>query len=143
MKRLFAFLLYGFAVFSAYGTPPYGDTVARLDLIDPWVELVKQLETPDPVTPDQIVLEKKLAYDKYTLEDSYPYGKRSRSFHCEKIKEYLALLATVQQPPSLWGFLRTRHTRNGESPLVKKERLDRYSGMADQMGTGRWQGIAL
>ena len=94
MKRLFAFLLYGFAVFSAYGTPPYGDTVARLDLIDPWVELVKQLETPDPVTPDQIVLEKKLAYDKYTLEDSYPYGKRSRSFQWEKIKENLALLET-------------------------------------------------
>lgn len=143
MKRLFAFLLYGFAALSAYGAPPYGDTVARLDLIDPWVELVKQLETPDPVTPDQIVLEKKLAYDKYTLEDSYPYGRRSRSFQWEKIKENLALLETVQQTPSLWGFLRNRHNRNGESPLVKKWILDRYNRIADTLGTERWQGIPL
>ena len=44
------------------------------------------------ITPEEIQITKELLYDKYTLEDTYPYKDTTRSFQWDKIKEQLALL---------------------------------------------------
>lgn len=44
------------------------------------------------ITPEEIQITKELLYDKYTLEDTYPYKDTTRSFQWEKIKEHYNLL---------------------------------------------------
>lgn len=39
------------------------------------------------ITPEEIQITKELLYDKYTLEDTYPYKDTTRSFQWDKIKE--------------------------------------------------------
>ena len=34
------------------------------------------------ITPEEIQITKELLYDKYTLEDTYPYKDTTRSFQC-------------------------------------------------------------
>ena len=72
------------------------------------------------ITPEEIQITKELLYDKYTLEDTYPYKDTTRSFQWEKIKEQLALLENIQIQPSQWAILQNHKNRNGEAPLVKK-----------------------
>lgn len=38
------------------------------------------------ITPEEIQITKELLYDKYTLEDTYPYKDTTRSFQWDKIK---------------------------------------------------------
>lgn len=71
------------------------------------------------ITPEEIQITKELLYDKYTLEDTYPYKDTTRSFQWEKIKEQLALLENIQIQPSQWAILQNYKNRNGEAPLVK------------------------
>lgn len=71
------------------------------------------------ITPEEIQITKELLYDKYTLEDTYPYKDTTRSFQWDKIKEQLALLENIQLQPSQWAILQNYKNRNGEAPLVK------------------------
>ena len=69
-------------------------------------------EKPKAISAEQIEIVKDLLYDKYTLEDTYPYKDTTRSFQWDKIKERLALLENIQQEPSRWGILQYYKNRN-------------------------------
>ena len=83
------------------------------------LETVPPEEKPKAISAEQIEIKKDLLYDKYTLEDMYPYKDTTRSFQWDKIKERLALLENIQQTPSQWGILQNYKNRNGEAPLVR------------------------
>lgn len=78
------------------------------------LETVPPEEKPKAISAEQIEIKKDLLYDKYTLEDTYPYKDTTRSFQWDKIKERLALLENIQQTPSQWGILQNYKNRNGE-----------------------------
>ena len=95
------------------------------------------------ITPEEIQITKELLYDKYTLEDTYPYKDTTRSFQWEKIKEQLALLENIQIQPSQWAILQNYKNRNGEAPLVKNFKRNTYGRVADTLGVERYQSVPL
>ncbi|MGL5982248.1 MAG: hypothetical protein ACRCZR_02880, partial [Cetobacterium sp.] len=50
-------------------------------------------------------IEKELTYKKYTLGDTYKYGKSTRSFQWEKISEHLDRLDSFQSINGRFGSL--------------------------------------
>ena len=46
----------------------------------------EQVEKKKVFTAEDIILKKELLYNKYTLEDSYPYKDTTRGFQWDKIK---------------------------------------------------------
>lgn len=97
----------------------------------------------EEIKPEEIQISKELLYEKYTLEDTYPYKDTIRSFQWEKIKERLALLENIQSRPKRWGILQNYKNRNGEAPLVKRYKRDAYRRIADTLGVERYQSIPL
>lgn len=95
------------------------------------------------ITPEEIQITKELLYDKYTLEDTYPYKDTTRSFQWDKIKEQLALLENIQLQPSQWAILQNYKNRNGEAPLVKNFKRNAYGRVADTLGVERYQSVPL
>lgn len=98
---------------------------------------------PKAISAEQIEIKKDLLYDKYTLEDTYPYKDTTRSFQWDKIKERLALLENIQQTPSQWGILQNYKNRNGEAPLVRHYKRNAYKRIADTLGIERYQSVPL
>lgn len=108
------------------------------------LDLQDTLSKTEPVIqPEEIQITKALLYDKYTLEDTYPYKDTTRSFQWEKIKEYLALLENIQSKPRRWGILQNYKNRNGEAPLVKRYKRNAYRRIADTLGIERYQSVPL
>lgn len=99
--------------------------------------------TIEEIKPEEIQITKELLYDKYTLEDTYPYKDTTRSFQWEKIKERLALLENIQSKPRRWGILQNYKNRNGEAPLVKNYKRNTYRRIADTLGVERYQSVPL
>lgn len=95
------------------------------------------------ITADDIVIKKVFLYDKYTLEDKYPYKDTSRVFQWDKIKKRLAFLESIQQQPARWGILQNYKNKNGEAPLVKRYRRNEYKRIADTLGVERYQSVPL
>lgn len=89
--------------------------------------------------PEDIHIDKKLLYDKYTLADSYPYKDTIRQFQWGKIKERLALLENIQQGHNQWTVLQNYKNRN----LVRKFGRNAYHRIADTLGVERFQSIPL
>lgn len=100
-------------------------------------------KTAPVIQPEEIQITKALLYDKYTLEDTYPYKDTTRSFQWEKIKECLALLENIQSKPRRWGILQNYKNRNGEAPLVKNYKRNAYRRIADTLGVERYQSVPL
>jgi len=107
------------------------------------LETVPPEEKPKAISAEQIEIKKDLLYDKYTLEDTYPYKDTTRSFQWDKIKERLALLENIQQTPSQWGILQNYKNRNGEAPLVRHYKRNAYKRIADTLGIERYQSVPL
>jgi hypothetical protein len=107
------------------------------------LETVPPEEKPKAISAEQIKIKKDLLYDKYTLEDTYPYKDTTRSFQWDKIKERLALLENIQQTPSQWGILQNYKNRNGEAPLVRHYKRNAYKRIADTLGIERYQSVPL
>lgn len=97
----------------------------------------------EKIKPEEIRISKELLYEKYTLEDTYPYKDTIRSFQWGKIKERLALLENIQSRPKRWGILQNYKNRNGEAPLVKRYKRDAYRRIADTLGVERYQSVPL
>ena len=95
------------------------------------------------LTGEQIQLTKDLLYDKYTLDDTYPYKDTTRQFHWDKIKERLALLENIQLQPTTWAILQNYKNRNGEAPLVRSFKRNAYGRVADTLGVERYQSVPL
>lgn len=90
-----------------------------------------------------VQIEKALLYDKYTLQDTYPYKDSTRQFQWDKINSYLTLIDTVQSTPSTWGILQNYKNLNGQAPLVKNHQQNAYKRVADAFGVERYQGVPL
>lgn len=95
------------------------------------------------LTGEQIQLTKDLLYDKYTLDDTYPYKDTTRQFQWDKIKERLALLENIQLQPTTWAILQNYKNRNGEAPLVRSFKRNAYGRVADTLGVERYQSVPL
>lgn len=92
----------------------------------------------------EIILEKELAYDKHTLEDTYPYKDTTRSFQFDKIKEKLEHIEEIRaQQDAQWGILKNKRGINGVPPLPKIHSKDAYRVESDQYGVERPQAIPL
>ena len=95
------------------------------------------------LTGEQIQLTKDLLYDKYTLDDTYPYKDTTRQFQWDKIKERLALLENIQLQPTTWAILQNYKNRNEEAPLVRSFKRNAYGRVADTLGVERYQSVPL
>ena len=100
-------------------------------------------EKPKELTANDIVIKKELLYDKYTLEDSYPYKDTTRVFQWDKIKEKLAHLENIQLIHDKWGILQNYKNGNGEAPLIRTWKRNEYKRVADTTGVERYQSVPL
>lgn len=106
-------------------------------------EVVQKEPVIEPVRAKDIRVSKELLYDKYTLDDIYPYKDTTRCFQWDKIKKGLALLETIQQEHSQWGIVQNYKNRNGEAPLVRHYVRNAYGRVADTLGVERYQSVPL
>lgn len=105
--------------------------------IEEEIEIIKSL------TAEDITIVKDLRYDKYTLEDEYPYKDTIRIFQWEKIKEKLAHLENSQRDISKWGILSNYKNQNKEAPLVYNFVRNEYTRVSDTLGVERYQSSPL
>ncbi|MBC8592263.1 L,D-transpeptidase [Oscillospiraceae bacterium N12] len=150
MNRYITYLFIIFLVLSCLSCQLNEKTSQTEEFAVPVIDSLEQelpqpeKETPKKLEPEDISIIKELKYDKYTLEDIYPYKDTTRNFQWDKIKERLALLENIQQEsPLQWGILQNYKNRNGEAPLVKKYKRDAYRRIADTLGVERYQSIPL
>lgn len=106
------------------------------------VSLIEEEELKE-ILPGDIVIEKNLLYDQYTLEDKYPYKDTVRVFQWDKIRNEVAKVENAQRKPTAWGVVKNRKNVNGESPLVKKFYRNSYKNISDTLGTERYQSVPL
>lgn len=116
----------------------YADSLAQDSITQSEVKPIDKT-----LTAEQILITKDLLYDKYTLEDTYPYKDTTRQFQWDKIKERLALLENIQLTPSTWAIIQNYKNRNGEAPLVRKFKRNAYGRVADTLGVERYQSVPL
>ncbi len=95
------------------------------------------------LTANDIVTERKLKYDKHTLEDTYPYNDTTRSIAWEEIKQQLAFIENAQQSDVNWGVLCNYKNLRGEAPLVKDWKRNAYKRVSDMFHTERYQSVPL
>lgn len=93
---------------------------------------------------DNISISKDLLYDKYTLDDVYPYKDTMRSFKWKIIKEQLAFIENIQRDKNTrWVVMQNYKNRNKEAPLVHKYRRNAYKRISDTLGVERYQSVPL
>jgi len=110
------------------------------------LERVKRAEEEErkrPRTAADIKLTKKLAFDKYTLDDEYPYKDTTRVFQWDKIKEKLAHIDNFQREKKYYAVLQNYKNRNGEAPVVANYVRNAYKRVSDTLGTERYQSVPL
>ncbi|WP_294093108.1 L,D-transpeptidase [uncultured Cetobacterium sp.] len=100
------------------------------------------------VVSEAATIEKELTYKKYTLTDSYKYGKATRSFQWEKISAHLDRLDSFQNQNLTLGSLKNYKNINGLPPVAKQVAMEKYSdgsrpAVKDIYGNRRTQGIPL
>lgn len=105
--------------------------------------LIEKAQNLVGVKPEDILIEKELLYDKYTLDDTYAYRNTTRSFQWNKIKRGLAVLENFQHEFFAWGILQNYRNNNGEAPLVKKYVRNEYKRISDTLGIERYQSVPL
>ncbi len=99
-----------------------------------------QPKEPEPIV---VALEKDLTYDKYTLDDTYPYKDTTREFQWDKIKDHIKVIETAQREPSSWGIVQNRKNVNGLAPLARNVKRNEYNNLQDPYGVERYQSIPL
>ncbi len=96
------------------------------------------------LTAKNINISKKLLYNKYTLDDSYPYKDTTRSFKWRQIKEKLANIENIQRnPKERWVVMQNYKNRNREATVVKHYCRNIYGRVSDTLGVERYQSIPL
>lgn len=105
--------------------------------------LVTYKPKPKRIDPDSIIIEKALVFEKYTMEDVYPYKDTTRVFQWDKIRKSLALIDSIQQEQNSWGILQNYRNKNGEAVLVRNYKRNAYKRIADSLGVERYQSVPL
>lgn len=142
MRKIF---LFSFLIIIYACQTPSKDEVSKnnttsIDSVPPKKEIVKSKKI---YTAEDIKLKKELLFDKYTLEDTYTYNKKQRSFQWDKIKERLAFIANFQQESHHYGLVSNYKNKNGEAPTVTNFKRNAYKRVADTLGTERYQSVPL
>lgn len=105
------------------------------------------LEFPHPrhtlLTAEDIHLTKDLLYDRYTLEDTYPYKDTVRSFKWDVIRNCLAFIENMQTDTVRWVVLQNYKNLNREAPLVRRFVRNAYRRVSDTLGVERYQSVPL
>src|SRR5690606_20505876 len=117
------------------------DTKAQDSIIE--AKKVEEIEKNRPRTKEDIVIKKELTFDKYTLEDNYPYKDTTRIFQWDKIKEKLAYVENFQSEKITYAILQNYKNKNGEAPTVKNFVRNEYARVADTLGVERYQSAPL
>lgn len=107
------------------------------------VKKAKEMEQSRPRTAQDIILTKELAYDTYTLEDTYPYKDTIRVFQWDKIKENLAYVENFQRERITYAILQNYKNQNREAPTVKNFVRNAYTRVSDTLGVERYQSAPL
>lgn len=115
----------------------YADTQAVVPVPIPEVLEIK------PLTAEDILLTKDLLYDKYTLEDVYPYQDTVRSFKWDVMRKCLAFIENMQHDTVKWVVLQNYKNLNREAPLVRRYVRNVYKRVADTLGVERYQSVPL
>lgn len=105
--------------------------------------VVQEVPRKVDILPKDILFEKELLYDQYTLEEVYPYKDTIRLFQWDKMRKELVKVENVQRDSVSWGVFQNRQNKNGESPLVKKFARNAYKRIADTLGVERFQSVPL
>ena len=106
-------------------------------------EIIKEEVLPKRLTKEDIVLVKDLKFEKYLMEDEYPYKDTVRVFQWEKVKEHLAFLDNVQLEKKQWAILSNYKNKNKESPVVYNFVRNAYKRVSDTLGVERYQSAPL
>ena len=116
--------------------------------LDEVEELLHSITMPElfqekPVTAEDINISKELLFDKYTLEDVYPYKDTVRSIKWDVIKKCLAYVENMEPESGKWCVIQNYRNRNGEAPLVRKFVRNEYTRVSDTLGVERYQSVPL
>ncbi len=123
---------------------PSSDSSAEVTNVDTIVATDTVVAEPQPeLTVEQIVIDRELTFDKYTLEDSYKYQKKTRTIQWDQIREQLLRIEQLQASPHRWGVLQNYKNLNGEAPLTKVWSRDSYRLVSDSLGVERYQSVPL
>lgn len=107
---------------------------------------VEEIESTVPITAfniEDIILEKELLFDKYTLDDRYKYRDTFRIVQWDKIKRALFYADSLQLGIHQWAVLQNYRNKNGEATLVKEYHKNKYNLIADNYGVSRYQSVPL
>ncbi|MEI5985621.1 MULTISPECIES: L,D-transpeptidase [Sphingobacterium] len=106
-------------------------------------EAAEKAEREKPRTAADIKLDKDIQFEKYTLEDVYPYEDTTRIFQFDKIKEKLAHIENFMRMPHVYGVLDNYKNRNGEAAVVENFVRNAYKRVSDTLGNEKYQSAPL
>ena len=142
MKNIMTFLPLALTLLLA--CQPSTDSTAEVTNVDTIVATDTVVAEPQPeLTAEQIVIDRELTFDKYTLEDSYEYKEETRTIQWDQIREQLLRIEQLQASPHRWGVLQNYKNLNGEAPLTKVWSRDSYRLVFDSLGVERYQSVPL
>ena len=95
------------------------------------------------LSASEIKLTKEFLFDKYLLEDEYPYKDTVRTMKWSVIRQSLAFIENIQAEPREWGVLQNYRNANREAPLVRRFVRNAYRRVADTLGVERFQSVPL
>lgn len=143
MKRT---IKYSFWALCLYAAPVIAqtDSTAVEQIYAVWEAAVENIEpTIKTYTAEDIRFVKALAYDKYTLEDVYPYKDTTRKFQWDKIRDMLVLIENAQLSENEFGVIQNRRNVNGEAALAPNLKRNVYKNLQDEYGVERYQSAPL
>lgn len=142
MKNIMTFLPLALTLLLA--CQPSTDSSAEVTNMDSIIATDTVVADSQPeLTAEQIVIDRELSFDKYTLQDSYTYQKETRTIQWNKIREQLLRIEQLQATPHRWGVLQNYKNLNGEAPLTKVWSRDSYKLVSDSLGVERYQAVPL
>lgn len=103
----------------------------------------KAPELPREITVADLMIEKHFSFDKYLLEDSYPYRDTLRYIQWDKIKKQLLVIEQANKRTEPWAIMQNYKNLNGEAKLVKNWHRNSYGNTADSLSTQRYQSVPL
>lgn len=89
-----------------------------------------------------ITLKRELLYNKYTLKDTYTYGKKRRQIQWGQIRSKLALVENMLEGSFQWGVVQNYKNLKGKAPHPRNARIE-GKNVFDSLGVERYQAIPL
>ena len=104
---------------------------------------IEDLSLKPILMSSDIQLSESLLFDRYTLDDVYPYKDTVRSFKWEIIRSCLAFVENMQRDDVKWCVMQNYRNLNNEAPLVRRYVRNTYRRVADTLGVERYQSVPL